>query len=97
MELNPRFWHVPNPRDLLLEHWDTETAVFDRRTGETHMLSALPAELLETLETGAMDAVALARVMAQTHDLPNDAVLKTQIQASLEQLARLDLIAPLSP
>jgi PqqD family protein of HPr-rel-A system len=47
----PAFWHAPHGRTLLVRQWDEEVlcVVYHPLNGDTHLLDALPAELLRLL------------------------------------------------
>lgn len=85
-------WGCDAPDDLLIELWDTEAAVFDRGSGETHMLSALPAEILRVLKSEKHSAQETGQRVSALYDLPLDGALEQRIRESLAQLARLGLV-----
>ena len=77
---------------VIVANWGAEISVYCRRTGETHLLSVLPAEILGTLSTNAtgLDCISthLAEVCGQ-HDTPEWA---DRIMAMLDELVNLELV-----
>jgi len=45
-----RCWGLPEDVSLLWRSWDEEVIVFNRASGQTHLLDALSAEVLKQLE-----------------------------------------------
>ena len=56
------FCAAPGP---ILESWGEYASVFNRRTGETHLLSILPAEMLTIIADGPLSLDRLDAVMAE--------------------------------
>lgn len=76
----------------MFEEWDAEAAVFDSRTGETHMISALPMELLRLLQQGPHDSDTLAARIAADNALPDDPSWRERVAESLQFLEQTGLI-----
>jgi PqqD family protein of HPr-rel-A system len=92
MAPGPDLWRGPPADRILLRDWETTLAVFDRRSGATHLLSALPAELLKRLVDSTADTGELAAAVAQGFDIAPDPAWKAKVQTSLEQLTDLQLV-----
>jgi PqqD family protein of HPr-rel-A system len=89
----PRDWRALRPRDLLVERLeDGNACVFDLLSGETHVLSLVPADLLEQLAGESASDGALEQRIAQNYDSEPSAELQAQVRASLTQLEALGLI-----
>lgn len=85
-------WICAAHESLLTEQWPHFSAIYDRRTGETHILSALPAEILRLLRGGARSETAIIREIAQDHDLVIDADWQANVHKSLMHLRSLGLV-----
>ena len=90
-------WTVSPPRQLLWRSWDEELVVFDPLSGDTHVLNPLAAEVLQVLESQAMDGEGLSQHLALAMDTqPND-TLRKHIQLLLTKFVSLGLIEPYCP
>ena len=58
-------WHLPDPSALLWESWGSEYSLFDRNSGETHLINLLPAEILHRLADDPKTLVELADTLAE--------------------------------
>lgn len=85
-------WHVPDPSTLLWEHWDTEYSLFDRETGETHLINALPAEILRILSQKTISGKALAEEMAVDCDVECTLDWQRKIEGIIRNLYAIGLI-----
>ncbi len=68
------------------------STVFDRLTGRTYFLSALPTEILRALDIRDTSAEQLARNLARRHEIKDDPTWRDLINNSLQQLQTLDLV-----
>jgi PqqD family protein of HPr-rel-A system len=80
---------APGP---LLEHWGDYASVYNGATGDTHLLSLLPAELLTTLMPGPLDLTRIATRMAQLCGQPESPEWTERMLGLLEQLCQLELV-----
>lgn len=89
----PGLIHRTSPAGALLFHdWESITSVYDRRTGQTHFLSALPTEILRALEHHRQSSGDLAQILSANYDIEDDSLWRNLIDDSLSQLRTLDLI-----
>lgn len=86
-------WQIAPGHELLLHTWGDEYVIFDKASGDTHLVSEPAGSLLECLQLGSASFEHLAeQVFGQTEILPkleSHQILKTMT----EELTRLDLIA----
>lgn len=85
-------WKSVRPGDLLWEVWESDSTVYDRHTGETHLLSPLPAELLHLLSGSPMT---LQEVSCKLADLCGVECTREWLDRTarmLEELVSLSLI-----
>jgi PqqD family protein of HPr-rel-A system len=68
-----------------------EHAVFNYETGETHLLTALPALVLQTLQAGTQGFDALCCATAALCDVADDAPWRTKVASALAGLAAVEL------
>ena len=66
--------------------------MFNRRTGDTHLLSILPAEILGLLAEGPLDVSEISDRMAQSCETPNTPEWTEKISSLIEELVRLELV-----
>jgi PqqD family protein of HPr-rel-A system len=70
---------------------DTLTAVFDRASGQTHLLASPLPEILDALDVGPVTAADLTARLAASFDLEAEDAEAT-IAARLTELAALGLV-----
>ena len=88
-------WKGAAPDALLWVAWENDFSLYHRDTGETHLLSALPAELVRQLAGQVMSTETLAERLAQLCEVENDAHWQGRIQSLLRDLQALSLVEPL--
>lgn len=86
-------WQIAPGHALLLHTWGDEYVIFDKASGDTHLVSEPAGSLLECLQLGSASFEHLAKhVFGQTEillKLESHQILK----AMTEELTRLGLIA----
>lgn len=89
-------WQVVAPDALVWEHLGDESVLFDRRSGQTHLLPQITAECVALLQEQAMDLETICeRLEVRLHpELENEARYK--IDQLLRTLNDLGLIASIS-
>lgn len=92
--VNEAIWHAPPPHRLIAHALDSLTALFDRASGQTHLLAAPAPEILAALAVGPATAAQLVAQLAATFDLSADGEAATVIEARLHELAALGLVEP---
>lgn len=76
---------------LLAEPLDTMTALYQRRSGMTHMVAEPVPEILAVMGSDVLDAAAVAKRLAVQFDF-EDADAEAVVAARLEELAALGLV-----
>lgn len=91
----PMRWQLIRAEALRVREWDDAGVVYDAVSGNTHLIDALGLELVDLLRQQPWDLDELVAELRDTlpEDLDADAVPRL-LSAKLEQLARLDLVAP---
>ena len=85
-------WRVPDPPGMRWAHWGAHSAVFNPISGETHLLSALPVEVLSLLGSNPDTCENLAARLAVLCEVANDAEWVGKVRALLNSLEILDLV-----
>lgn len=85
-------FRAPPAEALAAVELDAFTALYDRRSGQTHLLIEPAPQLLAALADGPLTAAELRDWLAAAYDLPDasDAALT----ARLEELVAAGLVAP---
>ncbi|HAN29632.1 MAG TPA: hypothetical protein DCP75_18280 [Haliea salexigens] len=85
-------WQLTSHDTLILEEVGDCVAVYSSATGETHLLDALPAEVLSCLSSGAcLTHLELAVAVAEVADEPWEN-WQPQVCNVLERLASMQLV-----
>ena len=88
-------WRGPPTGALATVPLDTLTVVYDRRSGQTHLLAEPLPQLLEALGDGASDAAALTTQLSAAYVMAEDPGDAAGIVAErLTELAAIGLIGP---
>jgi PqqD family protein of HPr-rel-A system len=87
-----RLWRIVPAQRRLAVPLDSLTALYDRGSGQTHLLASPLPEILDALEAGPADAAGLATRLAARFDLDADDA-GSAISARLEELAALGLVS----
>jgi PqqD family protein of HPr-rel-A system len=94
----PKLWRVPENWRLEWRQWGGLHVVYNPASGDTHLLNAIPAYVLRSLETKTLsieELKALVKALASnSHDRPPDDALSSDIEALVTELDELGLIAP---
>lgn len=85
-------WQVRRPDRLHWACWDSEFSLFDEQTGETHLINALPAEVIRELEQGPLGLPALSARLAQLCDIEDTPEWRMRISGVLGLLKSLELL-----
>ena len=83
-------YRAPAPGKLITETVEAFTLVYDRRSGQTHMLASPMPEILMLLAHGPVDVAELGRRLGDQFDLGRDDPAPL-LAARLEELAALGL------
>ena len=87
-------WRAVPPASLLRRELDGELAVLNDLTGSTHVLDALPAEVLRTLMMAAGGLTASEIVARLAHGEHSHEDWLKSIEATLSEFQRLGLAHP---
>lgn len=79
-------------RHLIVEDWGDDCSVFCPATGETHLLSALPNEILQELSATDSTTEELAASLARSCEIACTPEWLRKIADILRELANLELI-----
>jgi PqqD family protein of HPr-rel-A system len=90
-------WRAVRPNRLIWAPWDGDYSLFDGSTGDTHLLSGLPAEVLRQLSQGPMTGPQLTATLAQLCEVEETPDWTRKIAGILADLADLELIEPTTP
>lgn len=85
-------WYVARGADFRWRHWDEESVLYDSRSGQTHLLTALAADAILLLEHTAHDAESLAVAVAKRYALDAPADFAREMADLLKQLNDLGLV-----
>jgi PqqD family protein of HPr-rel-A system len=86
-------WRVAPAEMRVAVALDSLTALYDRRSGQTHVLASPLPEILTALDAGPADAEQLVVRLSKTFDLRTDnADARVVLQARLQELAGLGLL-----
>ena len=86
-------WRAVSPESLAWRHFDGQSVVHNARTGNTHLLEGLPAELLGLIAEGsALSAADLAAQLVDGEEA--SAQWEAEILKVLVELERLGLLEP---
>lgn len=88
----PARWHGADAEHLAWVELDSLSAVYDRRSGQTHLLGSPAREILAALQSVEMDAAELLSKLAADFDLSVADDGLAALDAILAQLAALGLI-----
>lgn len=84
------------PDALCWEHWGEESLLFDRRSSQTHLLTAMTTECLLLLQDGDLDLDQLADKLGERFQSAPEQAVREQIRQMLLTLSELGLITTVS-
>jgi PqqD family protein of HPr-rel-A system len=90
-------WRTVRPELILWSPWETGCSVFNGNTGETHLLSELPAEVLRQLSNAPMTGEALAKELARLCEVEETPDWPEKISQILSELAEIEVIESIAP
>ncbi|HIE55418.1 MAG TPA: HPr-rel-A system PqqD family peptide chaperone [Chromatiaceae bacterium] len=85
-------WQARPPNCLVWEIWEQDATVYDRSTGETHLLGPLPAEVLHLLGGTSMTLEDLSRKLADLCEVDCNDAWMNRTGRILADLALLSLV-----
>ena len=84
--------YTAHREQLLWAEWEEEYTVYNRATGETHVLGAFPTEILASLSVQAADLHQLAEQLATTCGIECSREWTGKTAESLRLLHSLELV-----
>lgn len=84
------------PDALCWEHWDEESVLFDRRSSQTHLLTAMATECLLLLQNDELDLDQLAEKLGEGFQSAPEQATREQVSQLLLSLSELGLITSVS-
>jgi PqqD family protein of HPr-rel-A system len=84
------------PDALCWEHWGEESVLFDRRSNQTHLLTAMAGECLLLLQNDDLDLDELAEKLGQRFQAASELARREQVGQLLLTLRELGLIKTVS-
>ncbi len=88
-------WRIAPGQTLRLRRWEDECVLYNDLSGDTHLLGAVAASLLDVLGGGAASLPELAQALCGELGVEADAELEAALAPLLDQLAHLALIETL--
>lgn len=88
----PSVWHAAAASRLRSEPLDSLTALYDRASGQTHLLAPPMPEILAALAGSPATVPELLTRLATDFDLSADGDASAAIEARLQELAALGLV-----
>lgn len=85
-------WHAAAPDRLRVEPLDSLTAMFDRLSGQTHILATPMPEILAALALAPASGAELLARLSTAFDLAAEGDPLAVIDARLQELAALGLV-----
>lgn len=92
-----RRWRAVAPAALCWTDWADHVSLFNADSGETHLLSPLPAELLRLLCRHPWGQDRLSRRLASVCECDDDVLWRGRVAAMLDSLTDLELIEAWTP
>ena len=85
-------WAACQSESLMWRDWDDGSAVYDRRSGQTHIFDLMARLVVMELGEGPASVRELADRVAKTADIEPDAALRNQLHTLLGELEDLGLV-----
>lgn len=92
MPAKPQKWLVAAADRLSATALDTLTALYDRASGQTHLLASPLPEILAALGESAASAQAVADRLSATFDITDGGDVTARVEECLDELAALGLV-----
>jgi len=89
-------WKMAVPDALCWEHWGEESVLFDRRSSQTHLLTAMATECLLLLQDADLDLDQLTEKLEGRFEPDTERVTRGQVSQLLVTLSELGLITTVS-
>lgn len=89
----PHAWRTPGAGQLLWETCGDTYAVFNRVSGETHLLSELPAEVVRELDRSPRAIEELARTLAHSCGIEHSRTWQEKIASIVADLRQMEILS----
>jgi len=89
--MSERVWQLVDGFDPLIHVWDSESVIYDRFSGNTHLLDVLSLRLVEMLANDGMSENRLISTMADELVVEVDDEFFSYIQMRLDALLKLNI------
>ena len=89
-----RFYRAAPPGALRVEQLGELTAIFDRRSMQTHLVVSPMPEILDAMGDVPCNAAALAVRLAAAFDIDGEGDTRTIVGERLSELAAMGLVEP---
>jgi PqqD family protein of HPr-rel-A system len=86
------YWYAPDAGAFLWEHGEDESILFDPRSGQTHLLTAVAVEVLRYLSQEPHNQAQLMGKLADVFDIPSQAEFAEHTKELLAQFVASGLI-----
>jgi len=87
-------WALTVNGPVPLRCWEGDYVVYNRLSGDTHVLDIVTGEVLKSIIAGTTRCSSICKCVAEFLEVPNDSNVAEQVGAILEALDRLGLIQP---
>jgi len=85
-------FRAPFHERFLWAHWEVDSVLFNGGTGDTHLLSPIPSEILDLLGDREMPFFEICADMASRCSVANDAIWQEKLARIISDLEQLDII-----
>ena len=85
-------WGLVSPASLVFERFDAATFCYDRKSGDTHLISPFPDELIRFLLIEPMSADELAKKICELCEDDYSTQWLERVNAALMELSKLGLV-----
>jgi PqqD family protein of HPr-rel-A system len=85
-------WRTNRDGALIFHTWGDEVAVYDALSGDTHLIDATAAQILQALQISPSDVCTLAQLLAAELQCEPGAELNQDIGSVLSDMATLSLV-----
>lgn len=89
-------WQVPGADDFLWQDFGPASALFDPRSGDTHLLDLFAREILDIVSERPCSVGTAAQVLAAGLERTSDAELEGWVNEAIAEFDRLGLVFPLA-
>jgi PqqD family protein of HPr-rel-A system len=79
---------------FLISELDTLCAIYDRRSGVTHVVADPVPQILSALSGKTLDEDALLASLARDFDVTDDADTRSALSARLDEMVAVGLVSP---